>query len=98
MSGDIDQYNSLAFWTNRMNKTAHLCINGEWNEDILPYLKPLSGSLQIVCNTLDRTIQWHVDRKFIKETKMPKSCWDQSLYFFAGLMGKNCSIKILRKG
>lgn len=61
-------------------------------------MKPETGVLEIVCNTLDRTIRWHINKKFIQETRMPKSCWDQSLYFFAGMMGRNCSIRLLRKG
>lgn len=98
MSGDVDQYNSLAFWSNKANRTGHLCINGEWSDDSLPYLRPQSGLLQIVVNNLDRSIEWHIDHRLVKETRMPKSCWDQSLYFFAGLMGFNCAIKLLRKG
>lgn len=30
MSGDIDQANSIAFWSNFKNKKGNLCINGEW--------------------------------------------------------------------
>ncbi len=94
LSGDIDMCNSLAYWTNKKNRSGNLCINGEWIEEPLPYVEQGTGLFQAVVNTFDRTIEWHINRKEVKVSRMPKGYWDQSIYFFSGLMGKNCTIMI----
>lgn len=98
MNGDIDQSGSLAYWSNQRNRRGNLCINGEWMEDILPYIQPEQDLFQIVCDTVSRRVEWHINRQCIRVSNMPCSHWDQSLYFFAGLMGKDCAIRLLEKG
>lgn len=51
MSGDIDQPGSLAYWSNKDNQKGNLCLNGEWMEQPLPYLKEGKGVLQMAVDT-----------------------------------------------
>jgi hypothetical protein len=39
MSGDIDQGGSLAYWSNKANAKGNLCLNGDWIEKPLPFLR-----------------------------------------------------------
>lgn len=98
MSGDIDQAGSLAYWSNKANKKGNFCINGEWSDDALPFLKEGKGVLQMVVNTEERSIHWYVNSEWIRETAMPRNWWDQSLFFFAALMGRNCTVELLQPG
>ena len=95
MSGDIDQAGCIAFWSSLANKKSNICLNGEWSDEPLPFLREGEGILQMVVDTEDRTINWYVDSKWIRETSIPRYFWDQSLYFFVGLLGKGCSVQLL---
>jgi hypothetical protein len=96
MSGDIDQGGCIAYWSSIANAKGNLCLNGEWNDTPLPYLREGKNVLQMVVNTEDRNIHWFVDSQWVQETPIPRNFWDQSLYFFVGLMGRNCSVQILQ--
>lgn len=56
MSGDVDQYHSVALWSNRSNKQSNICENGVWNSEPLPYLRETKGLLQVVIDTIGREI------------------------------------------
>ena len=98
MNGDVDQDGSLAYWSNLRNRRGNLCINGEWREQVLPFIQPEQDLFQIVCDTVNRRVEWHINRECLQVSSMPRSHWDHSLYFFAAMMGKDCAIRLLEKG
>lgn len=88
----------MAYWTNINNQKGHLCENGIWKEEELPYVRPKDGIFRMVVDTVDREIEWYVDNKLAATSYMPKSYWDQELYVFVGLMGYDCTLKFRQRG
>lgn len=56
MSGDVDQYHSVAIWSNKTNQQSNLCLNGVWDSYPLPCIREKEGLLQLVVDTIGRNI------------------------------------------
>lgn len=93
MSGDIDQDHSVAFWSNCKTGKGSLCENGVWNSEGLPGLK-VGGVLNMVVDTVERGIEWWVDRQLVGVSSLALGFWSQEYYLFFGLMGQGCSVRI----